>query len=179
MDQIEPKKIGRPLKFKTVEELDEKIQAYFKSCFDFARDMWGNRLIDKESKDKNIVDGEGKPVFLMKQVKPFTVTSLAVYLDTYRDVLIDYETGNYDNPDISKDINEQFSNTIKKAKSIIYAYAEEQLFIGKNAAGVIFNIVNNYKGWKNTSEFTGPNGTPLMPTVIVLPNNNRDGSNKD
>jgi len=179
MEQTEPKKMGRPLKFKTVEELDEKIQEYFKSCFDYARDMCGNRLKDKESKDKDMVGEDGKPVFLMKQVKPFTVTGLAVYLDTTRDTLIDYESGEYDNPELTKDINSNFSDTIKKAKSIIYAYAEEQLFIGKNAAGVIFNIVNNYKGWKNSSEFTGPNGTPLMPTVIVLPNNNRNGSDKD
>ena len=41
-------------------------------------------------------------------------------------------------------------------------YAEEFLFVGKNAAGVIFNLKNNY-GWrdKTEQELTGKDGKDL------------------
>jgi hypothetical protein len=48
---------------------------------------------------------------------------------------------NYQNKD-------QFFDTIKKAKSMCEQYVEEYLFTGKNTAGGIFNLVNNY-GWQN------------------------------
>lgn len=108
---------GRPLKFKSVEELQEQIDIYFDSCF------------------------ENVDVCTVKQVKPFTVTGLALALDTTRETLLDYED------------KEEYSDTIKKAKLKIEAYAEEQLFLGKNTAGVIFNMINNYKGrWTNKTE---------------------------
>jgi len=44
------KPFKKPLKFKTVEELEKGIDAYFASLYDYARDMWGNRLKDKDYK---------------------------------------------------------------------------------------------------------------------------------
>jgi len=61
---------GRPLKFKTVKELEDKIDAYFK---DTPKDEW-------------------------------TITGLALALDTSRKVLCEY------------DDKDEYSNTIKKAK---------------------------------------------------------------
>jgi len=58
--------MGRPLKFKTVKELQQKIDAYFESCWE-----------DTE---------EGK-----KMIRPLTITGLALALDTTRDTLLDYE----------------------------------------------------------------------------------------
>lgn len=97
----------RPLKFKTVEELQEKISNYLNEC------------------------GENK--------RPLTITGLALYLDTTRDLLLDYQE------------KDEFSDTIKRAKLTIQNYVEEYLFTGKNIAGAIFNLVNNY-GWTNKSQ---------------------------
>lgn len=138
---------GRPLKFPTAADLQQRIDEYFASCFDYKRDMYGARLVDKDHPDNK----RGHKVYVMQQVRPFTVTGLAVYLDTTRDVLIDYETGKYDDKDATAEDNARYSNAIKRAKARIYAYVEEQLFMGKQAAGPIFSLKNNY-GWKDKSE---------------------------
>jgi hypothetical protein len=141
--QPDKEEVGRPLKFKTVDELKARIEEYIKSCLDYKRDGWGKRIKDVE--ESTLQD---KEVYLMQQVKPFTVTGLAYFLDTTRDVLMDYESGMYDDPNKSAEDNQQFSNTIKKTKQLIYSFAEEQLFVGKNPSGVIFNLKNNW-GWKD------------------------------
>lgn len=107
-------KTGRPQKFKTVEELEEKIDEYFASCF-------------KE-------DGE--------RIRPFTITGLALALDTTRETLLDYE---------KSDKFAKFSDTIKKAKQTCQNYAEEHLFTSRNVIGAIFSMKNNY-GWKDKTE---------------------------
>ena len=102
-------KVGRPMKY-TLEELQQGIAAYFDYCH---IDPYGYPL-----------DGEHKPP---------TVTGLACYLDTTRDLLCDYEN------------KPQFSDTIKKAKQRIEAYNEAMLYNRKiSTAGVIFNLKNNY-----------------------------------
>lgn len=104
---------GRPLKFKDVTELENAVEQYFLSCED-----------------------PEKPGFYNK---PLTITSLAVYLDTTRDLLLDYQE------------KDQYSDTIKKAKQKIHAWTEEQLYRNTQVAGVIFNLKNNY-GWKDKTE---------------------------
>ncbi len=113
------------MKFKTVREIKKKIEEYFLSCWTKKLNMFGNPIKDKET---------GKQV--MVQFKPYTITGLAVYLDTTRDTLLDYED------------RDKFSDTIKKAKEKCHQYAEEQLFMGRNATGAIFNLKNNY-GWSD------------------------------
>lgn len=135
---------GRPLKFKTVKELEEKIDAYFKSCWEQKIDMWGNPVFVKDK------DGKKTDEPVMKHSRPYTITGLAVALDTTRETLIDYESGKYDDPEADKDLCSQFSDTIKRAKAMCHQYAEESLF-NKNAAGPIFNLKNNY-GWKEKTE---------------------------
>ncbi len=71
--------------------------------------------------------------------RPLTITGLALHLDTSRETLINYEE------------KEAYFDTIKRAKLTIQNYVEEYLFTGKNVAGAIFNLVNNY-GWSNKSQ---------------------------
>jgi hypothetical protein len=105
----EKNKMGRPLKFKTVEEMQGKIDAYFKEC-------------DKKE-------------------DPYTITGLALALDTTRDLLLDYQD------------KEDYSYTIKRAKLKCENYAEKHLFKGKNGVvGAIFNLKNNYKRWVDKQE---------------------------
>lgn len=130
------------MKFQTVEELQEKIEAYFQSCFQ-------QRYIHRKKKGvKNAeypddyewvaeLDHNGEVVY--EQIAPFTVTGLANYLGTTRDLLLDYEE------------KDEFSDTIKAAKGKIEQYVEEYLFNGKNTTGAIFNLKNNY-GWKDKTE---------------------------
>lgn len=129
-------KVGRPLKFDSVENLELKIQEYFDSCW--------------ETKE---VDGN----ILQRQVRPYTITGLAVHLDTSRETLLDYED------------KEEFSDTIKRAKMKIHNYVEEYLFTGKNQTGAIFNLKNNY-GWTDKTEVDnthkGDGTNPVLVTFI-------------
>ena len=118
---------GRPPKFKSEEELSRLIDEYFESLKTPVQDEEGN------------ITGE-------RYFRPPTVTGLAVYLDTTRTTLIDYENGNYDSD------KNKFSHTIKKGKARVEQYVEEELFRYKGSAtGVIFNLKNNF-GWKDSQE---------------------------
>jgi hypothetical protein len=123
---------GRPLKFKSVEVLQERIDDYFNSCW--------------EEND------EGKRI----QVRPYTITGLANFLDCDRQTLLNYQE------------KEEFFGTIKRAKSMCEQYVEEYLFTGKNTAGGIFNLVNNY-GWQNkhNTDIT-TNGKELPSPIISI-----------
>lgn len=119
---------GRPLKFKSETQLQEKIDAYFASCF-----------IPVIQNGEPVIDMDGKP--LMEQAKPFTMAGLAAFLDCDRKTLLNYSH------------KEKYFPTIKKARQKIEAYVEEQLFSPKIAAGVIFNLKNNFD-WKDKQEVT-------------------------
>jgi hypothetical protein len=98
---------GRPMKFKSPQEIEKLADEYFKMC-----------------------DEKGKP---------YTITGLAIALDTDRKTLLNYEE------------KDGFFPTIKKIKQKVENYAEEKLFNGNNTAGVIFNLKNNY-GWVDKQE---------------------------
>lgn len=101
---------GRPLKFKSVNALQEQIAAYFEEC-------------DEEK-------------------RPYTVTGLALYLETTRDTITDYED------------KYEFSDTIKSAKERILQQKEEMLCRSAGqVAGIIFDLKNNYsKHYKDKIE---------------------------
>lgn len=93
---------------------------------------------EKEGKDWKILSQWKANEYILEQVKPFTVSWLASFLDTSRETLMDYQE------------KDEFSDTIKRAKEQIYAYTEESLFT-KASTGAIFSLKNNY-GWKDKSE---------------------------
>jgi len=121
---------GRPLKFKDKKELQKKVDEYFDVY------CWEETVIPEKFNKKGEVTREEETI--RKQVKPYTITGLAVYLDTSRETLMNYEK------------SEEFFDTIKKAKEKIHNYTEEKLF-SNNVAGVIFNLKNNW-GWKDKIE---------------------------
>lgn len=116
--------MARPLLFKSKEDLQSKIDAYFSTCWE-----------ETEIKNKK---GEVTG-YRRLQVRPYTVTGLAVALDTSRQTLVNYEE------------KEEFFDTIKKAKDIIENWTEEQLYRNTQVTGVIFNLKNNYD-WKDKQE---------------------------
>lgn len=135
---------GRPLKFQSVEELEAKAEEYFKSCWVQKVNAFGDPIYEKDKDGKKIFE---KPV--MVQFKPYTITGLAVFLDTSRKTLLDYENSHFDS--IDEESKKRFSNAIKKLKEKCHAYAEEQLFLNRQATGAIFNLKNNYD-WKDEQQ---------------------------
>ena len=110
-------KMGKPRRWKNANELQRDIDKYFNECFE-TDDKTGQRY----------------------QVRPFTVSGLAVALGTNRQTLIRYET----------EFEEEYRNTIKLAKAKIEQYAEEQLYKLRNPNGAIFALKNNWRGWEET-----------------------------
>lgn len=95
--------VGRPLKFKSVEEFEQKAGEYFDNTDEYE----------------------------------WTITGLAYHLETFRDVLMDYEA------------KDEFSNAVKRAKLRIESAYEKSL--RKNGrAGDIFGLKNF--GWKDRTE---------------------------
>lgn len=121
------KTVGRPPKYKCKEEIEEKIDAYFKEC---------EGEILKDDSGKPIFDKFGQPVIINQ--KPPTVTGLALALGfTTRLSLINYQG------------KKEFMNTITRAKTMIEAYTEERLFDREGSNGAQFSLRNNFKGWND------------------------------
>lgn len=86
----------------------------------------------------------------LKQRRPYTVTGLAVWLDTSRQTLLEYE-GEVE----GREKDPAFADTIKRAKQRNENYAEEKLFDGDfPTRGVIFSLSNNARGWAEKREDT-------------------------
>lgn len=110
---------GRPLKFASAEEMQVKIDAYFR---------------EREAEEK-----------------PISITGLANYLDTYRDLLCNYAE------------KDEFHDTIKKAKQRVEQFYEERL-IYQNAAGPIFALKNF--DWKDSQSLEVENKDPLKGRTL-------------
>lgn len=145
---------GRPLKFQTAAELQQKIDEYFGKC----EPHIAKQQVQVRKQDGSMYWAEQE---YMTDQQPYTITGLALALDTTRKTLLDYETGDYDNKDLDEGIRQEFSDTIKKAKLKIHEFNESRLFSGQMVAGVIFSLKNNF-GWKDSKELTGKDGAPLV-----------------
>lgn len=127
--------MARPLKYKTVQELQTAIDEYFKACE-------GEILKDEENQP--VFNKFGQPVIINQ--KPPTVTGLALALGfTSRQALLNYQA------------KKMFVDTITRAKSRCEDYAESRLFDRDGSNGAKFSLSNNFKGWseKQQSEDDG------------------------
>lgn len=117
--------VGRPLKFKSVDELEMAIQLYF----------------DKQDPHVEThmvatgVNGSGETMFQERKVlteqKPYTMSGLARALGVDRRTLLNYSH------------KEEFFPTVETARQRCEEYAEGQLF-GPYANGAKFSLTNNY-----------------------------------
>lgn len=124
------KPVGRPPKYKNVEEIEQKIEAYFKSCE-------GEPLKDRDG--TVLTDKYGAPIIVGK--RPPTVTGLALALGfASRQALLNYQG------------RKQFNDTITRAKTYVEQYAEKRLFDREGVQGAKFSLVNNFKGWSEKPE---------------------------
>ena len=72
--------------------------------------------------------------------EPYTITGLALWLDTSRETLLDYQG------------REEYSDTIKRAKLKCENWVEKGMLGNKvNPTAGIFNLKNNY-GWRDKTE---------------------------
>lgn len=123
-------KVGRPPKYNSKEEIQEKIDAYFKECA-------GTVLTDKDGMP--MLDKYGMPIIV--GAKPLTITGLAIALGfNSRQTLLNYQD------------KEEFMDTITRAKAIVEQYAEERLFDKDGANGAKFSLANNFEGWKEKQQ---------------------------
>lgn len=74
-----------------------------------------------------------------KNKEPYTITGLCIALDICRDTLSEYMK------------NDEFSDTIKKAKLKVENYLEKHLITDSSTTGIIFNLKNNF-GWSDKRE---------------------------
>lgn len=120
------KRIGRPPVFESKEELEKKIEEFFKSCE-------GTVLEDETGKP--VLDKYGNVIKIDE--RPETVTGLALALGfKSRQSLIDYQG------------KAEFSDTITRAKLRCEKYAEERLYDRDGNGGARFSLQVNF-GWKD------------------------------
>lgn len=127
------KEVGRKPMYKTPEEMQAVIDAYFEECE-------GRMIIDEDGKP--MCDKYGKPI--IADARPPTITGLALALGfTSRQALLNYQA------------KKAFVDTVTRAKSRIEAYTEARLFDRDGVQGAKFSLANNFKGWGNDDKSGG------------------------
>jgi len=152
---------GRPLIFETPEKLEEAVEAYFASCWE---EVW-IQIRTLDDADKPIKDPQGGFIMewipkldregnrILRRMKPYSITGLAVALNTSRQTLLNYQE------------RPEFFDTIKKAKDICEQYIEDGMLSGEiPAVPGIFNAKNNY-GWADKQEIDNTHRVVEMPTI--------------
>lgn len=139
----EKNKGGRPPFYKTVEELQAAIDAYFNDCN-------GRLLTDGEGNP--ILNKYDEPIYLDK--KPYTVTGLALYLGfTSRQALLNYQN------------KQAFVDAVTRAKLIIEDYANQRLYDRDGVNGAKFTLINNFSGYADKQEI---NHSGEMKQVVIV-----------
>lgn len=119
---------GRPPKYKSVKEMQKKIDEYFESCE-------GKPLIINGEQQYN---KQGYPIILDR--KHPTITGLALALGfSGRSDLLYYQKHKKD--------SDKFYDTITRAKSRVEEQMEESLFHKDSSNGAQFALRNNFKDW--------------------------------
>lgn len=131
MAEKEKKKVGCPPMYKSVEQMQEKIEEYFELCE-------GEPFYNEHGVP--LVTDKGYLIYKIEP-KPPTVTGLALALGfASRQALLNYQ---------GKD---EFNDTITRAKSRVEEYAESRLFDKEGSNGAKFSLANNFEGWREKQD---------------------------
>lgn len=131
--------VGRPLKYKTVAELQKAIDEYFAYC--------DNRTISVYIKEAGDNIEISKPA-------PYTMSGLARALGLSRQALSEYNG------------REQFGDAIKASRDRVQEDIETRLMETSNQSGAIFNLKNNF-GWKDKTETDLTSGGETLAPILV------------
>ncbi len=133
---------GRPRRWQTAQELEDAVEGYF-LALEQAADM----------------EPDKKP-------KPPGIFALCVHAEMSYDTFLDYESGEKDTE------TDKFSETLKKTRMRIVAFAEEQIY--DRTAGATFQLVNLTRKFREPhknaqhQEITGKDGGAL--NITITPN---------
>ena len=143
--------MGRHPMYKSKQEIQEKINKYFKECE-------GKVL---EDKDGNPILNKYGGVIIIGS-KPPTITGLALALGfASRQALLNYQD------------REEFNDTITRAKSRVEQYAEERLFDRDGSNGAQFSLKNNFNGWNADKKEENQQGGITIVNNIPRPDNSK------
>jgi len=141
---------GRPVLYKTVEELQKIVDEYFEWC--------DSRLVQGYDEKEN-------KQFAYISPAPYTMSGLARRLGMCRKSLINYEN------------KDEFLHAIKEAREKVHEDVETRL-MEKAPTGAIFNLKNNFD-WKDKTETDFTSGGKPIPiltaTTNVIQPSNGDG----
>lgn len=143
--RLNPSK-GGTKRFMSPEHLQCMVAEYFESCNGPLIDKWGQLVYDKQ----------GNPVKV--QVKPYTVSGLALYLGVSTQTLKKYREGLVDalldEMHAETDDRLTFAKVILNAKQTIEAYAESRLYDkdGQRGAQFVLDCCYNWVGHKERAD---------------------------
>lgn len=138
-------KVGRPLKYKTVEELQAAINEYFDYC--------DNRI-------KHVYSPKSEAVIEIIDPAPYTMSGLALAMGVDRKTLLSYSK------------KDEFLPTVKAARERVHQDVETRL-MEKNATGAIFNLKNNFD-WKDKTELDQNNSGEQKIIIETRRHNDSD-----
>ena len=121
--------LGRPAKFTSPKDMQRRIDLYFLACK--VHQLGDTKALEELSDEDLSIISDIDDVFP-------TVTGLGLALDMTRQTLIEYQN------------EDEFSDTIKKAKQRVENAIEQRLF-HNNPTGSIFNLKNNF-AWKDQQQ---------------------------
>lgn len=148
---------GRKPKFKSPDEMQEKIEAYFKSC---------EGVLLKYDDGKPVFNKYGEPVIYGEV--PLTVTGLALALGfTSRRALLDYQA------------KPAYKAIIETAKLRIENYAERRLYDKDGMNGARFTLQNNFKDWDADKPHDDSKGGPAVAIICDIPRTPAQASGAD
>lgn len=139
--------MANKMKFKSPEEMQEKIDAYFEDCK-------GHPLTDNDG--QIVFNKYGEPIFV--DVKPMTVTGLALALGfTTRQALLNYQG------------RAAYKAIIETAKLRIENYAEMRLYDKDGMNGARFNLQNNFRHWDADKAAQDDKKAPAINIICDIP----------
>lgn len=138
---------GRKRMFKTPEEMQAKIDAYFKDC-----------------EGTVLTDSDGNPVLnkfeepIIVGAKPLTITGLTLALGfTSRQSLLNYQARG------------AFGPILEAAKLRVENYAEMRLYDRDGCNGARFNLQNNFRAWDADKPQAEDKKTPAINIICDIP----------
>ncbi|KPU43022.1 hypothetical protein OXPF_34540 [Oxobacter pfennigii] len=137
---------GRPRKYKTAKAIEKAIEYYFDSITKTEL-AFENILTGYEDEEKTkpiynkipLLNNAGEQIKTTIYFENPSILGMCAHMGIDRATLLRYEQ------------EQEYCNTIKKAKEKIEKYLEEKLYRHEQVTGIIFNLKNNF-GWKDKTE---------------------------